>query len=235
MYLLTHRFCRRPKKKSRLPAVLSRNDVQKLLGAMSGTQAMMAGLLYGAGLRLMECIRLRVQDVDFEYRQLMVRFGKGGKDRVVPLPARYEEDLKRHLERVKALHEEDLRAGHEAVYMPGALARKYPKAPREWKWQYVFPSQKLSVDPRSGVVRRHHVHEHVLQRAVRSAAQKTGLPKRATCHTLRHSFATHLLEAGYDILTVQELLGHADVSTTMIYAHVLNRPGLAVKSPADDL
>jgi integron integrase len=194
----------------------------------------MAGLMYGTGMRLMECIRVRVADVDFGQRLIVVRNGKGGKDRIVPLPERYEPALRTHLDSVREQHERDLDAGVGAVFLPDALARKYPNAARDWIWQYVFPSRALSQDPKSGQVRRHHLHESSLQRAIKAAANDAGIPKRVNSHALRHSFATHLLEAGYDIRTVQELLGHADVSTTMIYTHVLNRPGvLPVKSPAD--
>lgn len=180
-------------------------------------------------------MRLRVKDVDFEYRQILVCDGKGQKDRVVPLPDRLTDSLRAHLERVKALHEADVLAGYGEVYLPFALARKYPSAPREWGWQYLFPSGKLSVDPRDGTTRRHHLHENSLQKAVKQAATDARLIKPANCHALRHSFATHLLESGYDIRTLQELLGHADVSTTMIYTHVLNRGGQGVRSPLDGL
>lgn len=224
----------RAKRTKRLPTVLTRAEVKALLEHMQGIYGLMAGLLYGTGMRLMEGVRLRVKDVDFGYRLITVRDGKGAKDRVVPLPERFLSELERHLAAVKAQHEADLAAGLGEVYLPEALARKYPNAVREWGWQYVFPSSKLAQDPRSGQVRRHHVHEVSLQRAIRTAAQEAGIPKPVSSHALRHSFATHLLEAGYDIRTVQELLGHADVSTTMIYTHVLNRPGLPpVMSPAD--
>jgi integron integrase len=194
----------------------------------------MAGLMYGTGMRLMECVRLRVADVDFGQRLIVVRNGKGGKDRVVPLPQRYESALREHLRSVEAQHQQDLAARVGGVFLPDALVRKYPNAAREWRWQYVFPSASLSPDPKSGRVRRHHLHESSLQRAIKAAADAAGIPKRVNNHALRHSFATHLLEAGYDIRTVQELLGHAEVSTTMIYTHVLNRPGvLPVRSPAD--
>jgi len=225
----------RAKRPRRLPVVLSRGEVSALLNQLQDTQHLMASLLYGAGMRLMDCIRLRVQDLDFAYRQIIVRDGKGGKDRVVPMPVALMEPLQPHLERVRLQHQEDLENGFGEVYLPGALARKYRNAPKEWGWQYVFPSSRLSVDPRSGKTRRHHVHENTLQRAVKRAAQAAGLSKKVNCHALRHSFATHLLESGYDIRTVQELLGHADVSTTMIYTHVLNRGGKGVVSPLDGL
>jgi integron integrase len=193
----------------------------------------MASLLYGAGLRLMECVRLRVKDLDFGLNQITVRDGKGGKDRVTILPSSLIPSLERHLVRVKALHESDLKEGFGQVYLPHALAQKYRNASRDWGWQYVFPAAKRSLDPRSRAVGRHHVDEQVLQRAVGLAVRKAGIAKPASCHTFRHSFATHLLEDGYDIRTVQELLGHSDVRTTMIYTHVLNRGGKAVVSPID--
>ena len=223
---------RRPR---RLPTVLETSEVAALMKCLEGTQRLMIGLMYGTGMRLMECCRLRVQDVDFAYKQIVVRDAKGGKDRVVPLPARAVDRLQSHLARVKALHDEDLKQGLGEVYLPDALARKIPSAAKSWGWQYVFPSGKLSADPRSGVLRRHHVHESGLQKAVKRAAAQAGLTKRVGTHTMRHSFATHLLESGYDIRTVQELLGHADVSTTMIYTHVLNRGGKGVRSPLDAL
>jgi len=223
----------RSKRPRRLPVVLSRQEARRLIGAMSGMHQLMAGLLYGSGMRLMECIRLRVQDVDFDYHQIVVRDAKGNKDRVVPLPQRFVPALREQLAEARRLHDKDRELGYGEVYLPDALARKWPNAAREWGWQYVFPSSRLSVDPRSGRQRRHHIHENVLQKAVKRAARETGITKRVNCHSLRHSFASHLLEAGYDIRTVQELLGHADVSTTMIYTHVLNKPGLSVQSPAD--
>ena len=225
----------RAKRPQRLPTVLASAEVAALMGCLEGTQRLMVGLMYGTGMRLMECCRLRVQDIDFAYKQVLVRNAKGGKDRVVPLPARAMEPLRGHLARVKALHEEDLKQGLGEVYLPDALARKMPHAARNWSWQYVFPSGKVSTDPRSDAVRRHHVHESGLQKAVKRAASQAGLTKRVSTHTMRHSFATHLLESGYDIRTVQELLGHADVSTTMIYTHVLNRGGQGVLSPLDRL
>ena len=223
----------RPK---RLPIVLSRDEVKCLLkGIDHEVHRMMAGLLYGAGMRLMECIRLRICDVDFAYKTIIIRDGKGKKDRVVPLPARLIDALKRQIDRVKIQHAEDLQGGFGEVYLPNALARKYPNAAKELRWQYVFGSSKLSADPRSGKVMRHHIHENNLQKSVKKSADLGGLSKKVNCHTLRHSFATHLLESGSDIRTVQELLGHSDVSTTMIYTHVLNRPGLVVSSPLDSL
>ncbi|TFH15529.1 MAG: integron integrase [Lentisphaerales bacterium] len=221
------------KRPARLPVVLTRDEVTRLLGGMSGQYGLMAGLLYGAGLRLMECVRLRVKDVDFEMAQILVRDGKGQKDRITMLPQKYIAALRDHLVKVKALYESDLANGVAAVYMWESLERKFPKAGREWGWQYVFPSASFSTDPRSGKIRRHHINEGGLQREVKAAAKKAGLVKQVSCHTLRHSFATHLLAANMDIRTVQELLGHADVSTTMIYTHVLNKPGLVVRSPAD--
>ena len=218
---------------ARMPTVLTRREVENLLAAMRGTKHLMASLLYGAGLRLTECLKLRVKDVDFEYRQILVRDGKGAKDRVTMLPGSVVEPLKVHLVRVKALHERDRARGCGDVELPHALARKYPKAPGEWGWKFVFPSYRLAVDPETGVVRRHHVYENFLIRGVKEAAREAGIAKHVSCHTLRHSFATHLLEAGYDIRTVQELLGHADVSTTMIYTHVLNKGGRGVASPLD--
>jgi integron integrase len=223
----------RAKRPRRLPTVLSKEETQRLIGCLSGTHQLMAKLLYGSGLRLMDCLRLRVKDLDPERRAIIVRDGKGGQDRVTVLPDSLIPLLQEHLQRVKALHEHDLTRGYGSVYLPDALARKYPNADREWGWQYVFPSTRLSRDPRSGVTRRHHRHESSLQKAIKEAARLAGIIKPVGPHTLRHCFATHLLEAGYDIRTVQELLGHKDVKTRMIYTHVLNRGGLAVRSPLD--
>ena len=219
---------------SRLPVVLTREEVKALLARMSGLYGLMAGLMYGTGMRLMEAIRLRVKDVDLARDMIIVRDGKGRKDRVTPLPKTYKAQLEAHLEERRAVYEQDRQQGAVEVFLPDALARKYPSAAGEWIWQYVFASGRLSVDPRAGRVRRHHIHETSLQKAIRKAATESQIDKKISSHTLRHSFATHLLEAGYDIRTVQELMGHADVSTTMIYTHVLNRPGMPpVTSPAD--
>ncbi|MBE7436027.1 MAG: integron integrase [Anaerolineales bacterium] len=221
------------KRPERLPTVLSREEVIRIIDRMNGLNKLMAQVLYGSGLRLMECLRLRVKDVDFEYKTLTVRDGKGEKDRVTPLPDSIIPDLRRQIERVRLLHEEDLSAGFGEVYLPTALENKYPNASRELAWQYLFPSPKRSLDPRSGRERRHHMDESGLQRTIKESTQKAGIQKRVSPHTFRHSFATHLLQNGYDIRTVQELLGHKDVRTTMIYTHVIQRGGMAVKSPLD--
>jgi len=226
---------RKSTKPKLLPVVLSVAEVGRVLALMDGRNALMARLLYGSGLRLMECVRLRVQDIDFDYGQVHVRNGKGQKDRISTLPKALEGQLHDQLERVKIIHQNDLCDGLGDVYLPNALARKYPNAGKEWGWQYVFPSSRRSIDPHSGMERRHHIDEKTLQRAVKGAVIQSKITKRATCHTFRHSFATHLLENGYDIRTVQELLGHSDVKTTMIYTHVLNRGGQGVRSPLDML
>ncbi|MCB9152111.1 MAG: integron integrase [Caldilineaceae bacterium] len=223
----------RAKKEKHLPTVLTKEEVRQVIERMSGLQQLMAQLLYGSGMRLMECMRLRIKDIEFAQQQIIVRDTKGNEDRVTMLPQRIVAPLKAHLVEVKKMHELALANGYGTVEMPYALARKYPNAEREWMWQYVFPAQKPSVDPRSGIIRRHHLDESVLQKAVRRAAQQTNINKHVTPHIFRHCFATHLLEAGYDIRTVQELLGHKDVKTTQIYTHVLNKGPMGVRSPLD--
>ncbi|HVU82425.1 MAG TPA: integron integrase [Rhodanobacteraceae bacterium] len=226
----------RAKKPQRLPTVLTRKHVDAVLDALEpGVPALVVRLLYGTGMRLMEGVRLRVKDVELERREIIVRDGKGGKDRVTMLPEALVEPLRAQLAHRRKIFEQDFREGRADVWLPGALARKYPHAPREWGWQYLFVADRLSADPRSGAVRRHHLNEQQVQRVVKAAAALVRIAKPVSPHTLRHSFATHLLESGYDIRTVQELLGHADVSTTMIYTHVLNRGGRGVRSPLDAL
>jgi integron integrase len=223
----------RARKPQRLPVVFTREEVKHLLAQLEGTIWLMASLIYGSGLRISECTRLRVKDVDFHYGQLLIRDGKGQKDRVTMLPESLLEPLRTHLARVKILHERDLAEGYGRVHLPYALAQKYPNADREWAWQYVFPATRISDDPRSDVRRRHHASSDSIQRAVKNAIRRARIVKPASVHTLRHSFATHLLEDGYDIRTVQELLGHNDLNTTMIYTHVLQKGGKAARSPLD--
>jgi len=223
------------KRGTRLPVVLTPREVRDLLGATQGTMGLVVGLLYGTGMRLLECLRLRVKDVELTRREILIHAGKGNKDRVTVLPENLVLPLQKHLMRVKTLHDADIAAGFGEVYLPDALARKTPRAARLWGWQWVFPSPVRSIDPRSGCERRHHIYPESVQRVVREAARHVGIAKPCTPHVLRHSFATHLLQAGYDIRTVQELLGHSDVKTTMIYTHVLNRGGRGVVSPLDAL
>jgi integron integrase len=223
---------RRPR---HLPVVLTRHEVKAILAELDGDKRLMASLMYGGGLRLSECLRLRVQDVDFSRAEIIVRDGKGGKDRVTMLPRTLQVPLRVHLKTVKQLHDRDRAAGWGKVQLPAALDRKYPNAPADWRWQWVFPQARRWRDPTTGEQGRHHVHETIVQRAMNDAVCRARLAKHASCHTLRHSFATHLLKAGYDIRTIQELLGHKSVNTTMIYTHVLNRGGLGVRSPADTL
>ncbi len=220
---------------ARLPVVLTGSEVARLLGALHGVTHLIAVLLYGSGMRLLECLSLRIKDVDIERGEIRIRRGKGAKDRVTILPRAVRAPLVAHLTRVRALHDRDLAAGRGTVELPDALRRKYPSAAREWPWQWVFPARRHHVDPETGERRRHHLHESVMQRAMAEAVRCSGIGKRASCHTLRHSFATHLLEAGYDIRTVQELLGHRDVTTTMLYTHVLNRGAFGVRRPMDTL
>ncbi len=225
----------RAKKPKNLPTVMSQAETAGVLEIMTGRQAMMAKLLYGCGLRVKECIRLRVKDIDFERNQLMVRSGKGMKDRATMLPDQLKRPLRDHLGQVRMIHDQDIKKGVGEVYLPFALERKYRDAGKDWIWQYVFPSDRISEDPRSGKMRRHHLDESGLRKAVKQAARKAGITKKVGPHTFRHCFATHLLEADYDIRTIQELMGHKDVSTTMIYTHVMNKGGLGVKSPLDAL
>ena len=225
----------RAKKPKKLPVVLTRDEVRRVFQHIEAPSWLMASLLYGSGLRLMECLRLRVKDVDFAMHQITVREGKGAHDRVTVLPASVEEPFQRHLHTVQQLHAVDLEEGYGSVYLPYALERKYPDASHDWIWQYVFPAAKRSLDPRSGIERRHHVLPLVLQRAVKAAVRRAGIAKAASCHSLRHSFATHMLEQGADIRTIQELLGHKDLNTTMIYTHVLQRGARGTRSPLDGL
>ncbi len=225
----------RAKRRVNLPTVLSRDEVKSLLSHLNGVYLLMGQLMYGCGLRLMECLQLRIKDIDFENNLLMVRSGKGEKDRTLMIPETIREGLSKHIESVKEIHDQDLKLGYGEVSLPEALDKKYPNAPKEWGWQWVFPAEKLSVDPRTGKVMRWHVHPSAIQRAVKKAVLKAGLPKRTSCHTLRHSFATHLLEAGHNIRTIQELLGHKHVNTTMIYTHVIRKKPSEIKSPLDGL
>jgi integron integrase len=223
------------KKPKRIPVVFTSKEIKEIFKHLAGPKWIMANLLYGSGLRILECLRLRIQDIDFGYKQITVRDAKGSQDRITMLPEIVISPLKEHLQKVKELHEEDLKNGYGTVYLPYAIERKYSKAIYEWNWQYFFPSKNLSIDPRSGRKQRHHIGEMVLSRAIKEAIRRAGITKRGSAHSLRHSFATHLLESGYDIRTVQELLGHKNVETTMIYTHVMNKGGKGVKSPADNI
>jgi len=225
----------RAKRSQKLPVVFTTQEIKAIFAHLEGNKWLMANLLYGAGLRLQECLQLRVKDIDFGYNQIVVRNGKGQKDRVTMLPNCVTNRLQQHLQAVQAIHQNDLKKGFGEVYLPYALARKYKNANKEWAWQYVFPSQSLSKDTRSQKTRRHHIHESIIQKALKRAIRMAQIHKPGSCHSLRHSFATHLLESGYDIRTIQDLLGHKDVSTTMIYTHVLNKGGKGVQSPVDML
>lgn len=223
----------KPSRGRRLPVVFSHDEAQRVIAQISGTQRLMASLMYGSGLRVMECCRLRVKDVDFAMNEIIVREGKGSKDRHTVLPGTLVAGLQRQISRIRDLHADDIHNGFGRVYLPNALAKKYPNAEIELAWQYLFPSVHIAADPRSGHMRRHHVHVNTIQRSVKVAVRKANVDKQASCHTFRHSFATRMLESGYDIRTIQELLGHADVATTEIYTHVLNRGGRGVLSPID--
>jgi integron integrase len=223
----------RAKRSQKIPVVLSKDEANLLFNHLSGVYKLIAGLLYGSGLRIMECMRLRIKDVDFKYKCITVRDGKGQKDRVTILSDKIVHRLKLQIEKAKIIHRQDLNDGHGTVYLPFAIERKYKNAGKDWRWQFVFPAPNLSIDPRTGIKRRHHLSENRMQKEMHLAVQKSGIPKPASCHTLRHSFATELLAAGYDIRTVQELLGHKNLNTTMIYTHIIKRGGHAVKSPLD--
>jgi integron integrase len=225
-------WAKRPK---RIPVVFTKKEVSRILNEMSGEYKLMVMLLYGAGLRLNECLELRVKDIDFENRIITIRGGKGDKDRVTILPESVFESLKQHIDTVVQIHQRDIQSGYDSVYLPNALERKYPNAGKQIGWHYLFPAREYSTDPRTGIVRRHHLHEIALQRAVKTAIMKAGIRKPGGCHTFRHSFATHLLEDGVNIRTVQELLGHTNVETTMIYTHVMDKRKVGIKSPADNL
>ncbi len=224
----------RAKRKMNLPTVLSRDEVKSLLSHLDGEFLLMGQLMYGCGLRLTECLQLRIKDVDFENNLLMVRSGKGEKDRALMIPGKIKDELAKHISSVKEIHDQDLKMGYGEVSLPDALEKKYPNAPKEWTWQWLFPAKNLSVDPRSGKVMRWHIHPSAIQRAVKEGVRKANLPKMASCHTLRHSFATHLLESGHNIRTIQELLGHKHVNTTMIYTHLIRKKPSEVRSPLDD-
>ena len=224
----------RPKKGKRVPTVLSKDEARAIIAQLTGPYKLMAQIMYGGGLRLMECLRLRIKDIDFENHRILVYDGKGGDDRVTMLPDSLIGPLRQHLEQVKTQHKNDLAAGFGSVFIPSGLDKKYPAAHKQWVWQYVFPASSFYKDPETGIMRRHHTHETALQKAIRVATSAAKIDKRVSPHTFRHSFATHLLQNGYDIRTVQELLGHKDVKTTMIYTHVLQRGGLAVRSPLDE-
>ena len=223
----------RPQRSKTMPTVLSKDEVKRLIANLTGTNKLIAQTMYGGGLRVMECMRLRVKDIDFDNRQIIVRDGKGENDRFTILPDSLIQPLQLHLRYVKSLHEKDLADGYGSVYLPYALEYKYKNANKDWIWQYLFPAPEISTDKRTGIIRRHHIHEAIVQRSIKEAARRANIDKHVTPHTLRHSFATHLLQSGYDIRTIQELLGHKDVKTTMIYTHVIQRGGLAVKSPLD--